>query len=89
MAVLALAQVKAFRRVLANRRITNRGLRHKLMKMALKDIESKLSRFAVNEDPPPVPAIVDQRTVEPCGACNDEQGCDPLEPNCAALQLTK
>jgi hypothetical protein len=46
MGVLMMAQILAFRRLLAQHGVTNGGVRHRLVKMALKDFESKLSQHA-------------------------------------------
>jgi len=46
MGILMLAQVLAFRRLLADKGVKNGGVRHRLVKMALRDFESKLSNFA-------------------------------------------
>jgi hypothetical protein len=48
MAVLMLAQVKAFRRVLDAAGPMNRGRRHKVMNMAVQDFRAKLTQYAVD-----------------------------------------
>ena len=40
------AQVLAFRRLLAANNVTNGGVRHRLVKMALRDFERKLTNLA-------------------------------------------
>lgn len=46
MGVLMMAQILAFRRLLEQKHVTNSGKRHRLVKMALRDFESKLSQHA-------------------------------------------
>lgn len=55
MGILMMAQVLAFRRVLTKAG-RNRGMRHRLLKLATRDFESKLRQFALDHEEPATPA---------------------------------
>jgi hypothetical protein len=46
MGILMVAQVLAFRRLLAEHKVMNGGVRHRLVKMACRDFERKLTNLA-------------------------------------------